>query len=147
MTCLGISMTVGFAGCGCSSEGGKGAIVPAFDWIVGFATEAGNWVTAKANNFAAALADAWRAFWGTDLISNVKPDKDDPLKGTYVGLMKASAAWGKASEDDRKPGNRLEIELDNPRMIRKSPDSIEWELAPREIERIDELQKQLLSAG
>lgn len=153
VTCFGISMTVGFAGCGGEGNNGEsqtaggGVIVPVLNWIVGFATETGNWVTAKAENFATALADAWRAFWGTDIIGNVKPDKDDPLKGTYVGIMKAVAIWGKASEDDGEPGNRMEIKLDHPRMIRKSPDSTEWELAPREIDRIDELRKQLLSAG
>jgi len=139
VTCLGVSVTVGSAGCG------DRGIVPVADWIVGFARETGAWVTAKAENFAAALADAWKAFWGTDLVANVKPDKDDPLKGTYDGKLKVSASWGKLSEDDGKPGNHLGITLDHPRMVRQSAESTEWELAPREKDRIDELQKQLLS--
>ena len=148
MACFGFSMTIGFAGCdGCDGDRDGGVITPVVDWLIGFATDVGDWITAKAKNFSEAVKAAWKAFWGTEMISNVKPDKNDPLKGTYAGVMKCEAGWGKDSDDDGKPDNRMEITLDHPKMARKSVNSTEWELAPRERTRLDELRKQLLSAG
>ena len=94
-----------------------------------------------------AVQGAWKAFWGTDLVNNVKPDAEDPpLQGTYEGTLKCEVGWGKLAEDG-KPANSMTISLVNPRMVRESSDTTEWDLAPKEHGRIDVLQDQLLSAG
>ena len=124
-------------GCG----GGDTAITPVMDWIVGFAKATGEWVVERASNFADAVARAWRAIW-PDIVSGVRVDDDDPLISTYDGKLRCSVAWG--AEGSRPRENRLEIELDRPQMIRESADSKEWDLAPKEKSRIEELQKQLL---
>lgn len=125
---------------GCTGE--DEPITPVFDWFVGFAKATGEFVVEKASNFADAVARAWTAFWGPDKVNNVLVDEDNPLKGMYDGKLQCSVAWGAEGSDPRD--NRLEIELDRPRMIRESADSEEWALAPKEKSRIKELQKLLL---
>ena len=128
---------------GCTGE--NGPITPVLDWFIGFAKATGEWVVEKASTFADAVARAWGAFWGPDKVGDVFVDEDDPLKGTFDGKLRCSVAWGAEGPNPRN--NRLEIELDGPQMTRESADSKEWDLAPKEKSRIEELQKQLLQSN
>ena len=135
---VGLFLIVGISGCK--------KIEPIIDWFVGFATATGDWVIEKAATFAQAVQSAWQAFWGTDLINNVKPDPNNPLEGEYDGTLKCEVGWGKVDENGM-PTNKLSITLECPHMVRQSEESTQWELAPSERQRIEVLQQQLLSAG
>lgn len=137
---LVVPTTCGLVGC---EQGGK--IAPVKDWIVSFATATGAYVVEKATTFAGALSRAWTAFWGTDKVNNVIVDKGDPLKGIYDGLLRSKVEWG--SGGSRERANLVEIKLDHPRMVRESESTTEWKLAPKEEERIKELQRQLLEVS
>ena len=126
-------LVLGVSGCGCDGN----TIGTIKDYIVGFATDVGKWVYEKAATFAEALARAWRAFWGTDLVKNVRPFPDNPLKGEYQGKLKTRVEWGKVNPDTGKPENHVEIALTNPIMVRPSKDSTDWELAPEEKRKIE----------
>ncbi len=126
-------LVLGVSGCG----PGEPTIGTITDYIVGVATDVGEWVYEKADTFAKALAKAWRAFWGTDLVKNVRPFPDNPLKGEYQGELKARVQWGKVNPDTDSPENHVEIALTNPIMVRPSKDSTEWELAPEEKRKIE----------
>lgn len=100
------------------------------EWVVGFAKETGEFIVAKAKTFADALAAAWRAFWGTDKVNNVIVDKENPLHGKYDGILQCKAEWNR-TEGSKEHHNELSIKLDRPRMIRKSPETVEWDFAPK----------------
>ncbi len=128
---------VGVSGCG-----SDGTIVTVKDWIVGFATETGEFIREKATAFAGALARAWGAFWGPQLVSGVLVDEKDPLRGIYQYVLKCEVEWGSSGSRDRS--NRLSIELSRPRMVRDSIDDDQWRLADEERQRIEELRDLLL---
>ena len=141
--CLAAPMTATFTGC----NGCNWVFKPVKDvaeWIVGFAKETGDYIVAKASTFADAVTAAWRAFWGTDKVNNVKVDKNDPLHGTYDGTLQCKAEW-KGTGGGKERQNEVSIKLDHPRMIRKTAENTDWELAPEERTRIDDLQRQLMS--
>lgn len=141
IACLSVPAMSVFTGCGTAVK----PVKVVGEWIVGFATETGKFVVEKAENFADALAAAWRAFWGTDklIVNNVEVDKENPLRGKYRGVLQHTVKWHR-TENNKLLENELSGKLTNPRMIRKSADSTEWDLAPEEIERIQDLQKQLM---
>ena len=79
LICVGVLLvTVAFGslGCSCSNDTANtaptgGVTIPpikaVWDWIVGFATDAGQYVKEKATTFAAGAIRLWRvksAFWG-----------------------------------------------------------------------------------
>lgn len=121
---------------------GGGVISTIKEWIVGFATAVGEFVFEKAATFAEAVSKAWSAFWGTDKVNGVRVDENDPLKGVFESTLQCKVEWGSTGSDSRS--NSLEITLDHPKMVRTSPDSTDWQLAPEERSRIDTLQQQLL---
>jgi|SRR5665213_1159874 len=114
------------------------------DWIVGFATTAGKFVERKAQSFSDAVARAWEAIFPT-IVSDVRPDPPDTahsLTGTYDGNLTCKAQWG-----SEKKMNELSITLDHPRMVRTSPSSQEWTLAPEADERIMHLKTELTKSN
>ena len=125
--------------CACRAPTGGVTIPPikaVWDWIVGFATDAGQYVKEKATTFAEALKRAWLAFFQNH--SDIVPDANNPLKGTFSGILKCVVAWGKDGV------NELKITLKQPRMQRTSSDSDHWELDDAAKKQIETLRDQLL---
>ena len=140
VACLAAPAVTTFVGCSTVASVGKHVT----EWIVSFATETGKYIGHKATAFADAVAAAWKAFWGTDKINNVKLDQNDPLRGKYDGILQCKAEW-KGTENGKERQNEMSIKLDHPRMIRTTTESTEWELAPEERACLDDLQKQLMA--
>ncbi len=134
---------LGSTGCGPSTEG-EGGFRPVMEWVVGFATATGEFVMEKATTFAQAVSRAWTAFWGAATVGGVIVDENDPLQGVFDGTLQCSVEWG--STGSSEASNRMAIELDRPRMVRDSADVENWELAPEERQRIEELRDLLLQS-
>ena len=113
------------------------------EWLVGFATDVGTFVKEKATTLSEAIVRAWRAFFKTDLISNVKPLDGNPLLGTYDGKLRCHVEWGATiGKDPRK--NEITIALEQPKMVRDTEQSSEWRLAPEVEQQIRQAQEQYL---
>lgn len=143
--CLTSPIVASFVGCDTANKTVIQPVKQVAEWIVSFAKETGEFIGRKATAFADAVAAAWRAFWGTDKINNVIVDKDNPQRGKYDGVLQCKAEWNR-TVDSRQRHNELSIKLDHPRMVRKSAETTEWELAPEERARLNDLQKQMMSA-
>jgi len=136
---LAATLLFGTVGCGDSSGGNnRGVITPVWEWVVGFATETGEWISERASTLSAAMERAWTGFWGPRKINGVIVDEQAPLKGTFDGNLKCRVDWGRSGSAERK--NYVEMGLDHPRMVRESVDTDIWMLAPEERKRIDDLR-------
>ena len=119
-------------------------ITSVMEWVVGFATATGEFVTEKAATFAQAVSRAWTAFWGAATVGGVIVDENNPLQGVFDGVLQCSIEWGDGGSSESS--NRMAIELDRPRMMRGSVEVENWKLAPEERQRIEELRDLLLQS-
>ncbi len=141
LLCLCASIVGLVTGCG-----GVNPVAVVAEWVVGIAKDAGNFVIEKAGTFADALTRCWKAFWGSNLINNVEVNKENPLKGIYQGILQCSVKWLR-TEGSKKLENELSSKLTNPHMVRNSIGSTDWELDPEEMEKINNLVRQLMKAN
>jgi len=138
LTCTVLSVS----GCADDESGADGLVLTkAIDsvqqWIIGVGGETGQFIEHNAKTLADALTGAWEKFLHKGKAGKFILDPNNPLSGTYDGVIHCKAEWGRSSPTYQgRRNNKISIELDRPRMVRKSVDSDEWELAPAELQHV-----------